>query len=66
MKPSVYSLMEQVIQENKIDLSSPYKLERVLLVNKICDKIDWTEYNPSQAERKVRVIEKMVNMRFSK
>ena len=66
MKPSVFSLMEQAIQENKIDLSSPYKLERVLLVNKICDKIDWTEYNPFQAERKVRVIEKMVNMRFSK
>ena len=66
MKPSVYSLMEQAIQENQIDLSSPYKLERVLLIDKICDKIDWSDYNPYQTERKVRVIEKMVSMRFSK
>ena len=65
MKKSVLTLMEEAIVENKIDLSSPFKLERVLLIDKICDKIDWTEYNPFSAERKVRVIEKMVNMKFS-
>jgi hypothetical protein len=66
MKQSVYSMMEEAIVENNIDLNSPYKLERVLLIDKICDKVDWTEYNPFSAERKVRVIEKMVSMRFSK
>lgn len=57
--------MEEAIVENNINLSSTFKLERVLLIDKICDKIDWTEYNPFQAERKVRVIEKMVNQKFS-
>ena len=57
--------MEEAIVENNIDLNSKFKLERVLLVDKICDKIDWTEFNPFQAERKVRVIEKMVNMKFN-
>ncbi len=65
MKNSVFSLMEQAIKENNIDLKSPFRLERVLLVSKVCDKIDWSQYNPSQADRKVRVIEKMVNMKFA-
>lgn len=65
MKKSVFTLMEEAIVENNINLSSTFKLERVLLIDKICDKIDWTEYNPFQAERKVRVIEKMVNQKFS-
>lgn len=64
MKTSVFSLMEQAIQENNIDLKSPYKLERVLLIDKICDKIDWSNYNPFRQERKLRVIEKMVNKVF--
>ena len=65
MKKSVNTLMEEAIVENNIDLNSKFKLERVLLVDKICDKIDWTEYNPFSAQRKVRVIEKMVNMKFN-
>jgi len=65
MKKSVNTLMEEAIVENNIDLNSKFKLERVLLIDKICDKIDWTEYNPFRAERKVRVIETMVNMKFN-
>jgi hypothetical protein len=66
MKRSVFELMEEAIIENNIDLNSSYKLERVLLVDKICDKINWSEYNPSQTERKLNVIKKMVMMRFDK
>jgi len=66
MKQSVYSMMEEAIVENNIDLNSPHKLERKLLFDKICDKIDWKQYNQSQAERKVRVISKLVSSRFSK
>ncbi len=57
--------MDEAIVENNIDLKSKFKLERVLLINKICDKIDWTEYNPFSAERKLRVIEKLVFQKFS-
>jgi len=64
MKKSVITLIEEAIVENNINLNSKFKLERVLLVNKVCDKINWSEYNPFSAERKVRVIEKMVNMKF--
>ena len=64
MKKSVITLIEEAIVENNINLNSKFKLERVLLVNKVCDKINWSEYNPFSAERKVRVIEKVVNMKF--
>ena len=66
MKTSLYHLMLEAIKENQIDLNSPYKLERVLLIDKICDKVDWTKYNPYSAQREVNVIEKMVNMKFDK
>ena len=56
MKKSTHTIFLEVVEENSIDLNSPYKLERVLCINKICDKIDWSEYNPFRAERKVRVI----------
>jgi len=64
MKTSVHTLFLEVVEEQQIDLTSPYKLERVLCIDKICDKIDWSEYNQFRAERKVRVIEKFVNMMF--
>jgi len=64
MKTSVHTLFLEVVKEQQIDLTSPYKLERVLCIDKICDKIDWSEYNQFRAERKVRVIEKFVNMMF--
>lgn len=64
MEKSTHTLFLEVVEENSIDLNSPYKLERVLCINKICDKIDWSEYNSFRAERKVRVIEKFVNMMF--
>lgn len=64
MKTSVHTLFLEVVEEQQIDLTSPYKLERVLCIDKICDKIDWSEYNPARAERKIRVIEKFVNMMF--
>ena len=64
MKKSTHTLFLEVVEENSIDLNSPYKLEQKLCINKICDKIDWSEYNPFRAERKVRVIEKFVNMMF--
>jgi len=64
MNKSTHTLFLEVVEENSIDLNSPYKLERVLCINKICDKIDWSEYNQFRAERKVRVIEKFVNMMF--
>jgi hypothetical protein len=66
MKKSVFELMEEAIIENNIDLNSHFKSERMLLVDKICDKINWSDYNRSQAERKVNVIEKMVMMKFDK
>ena len=65
MKKSTHTLFLEVVKENSIDLNSPYKLERTLCINKICDKIDWSEYNAFRAERKVRVIEKFVNMIFN-
>jgi hypothetical protein len=64
MKKSVITLIEEAIVENNIDLKSKFKLERVLLIDKVCDKINWSEYNPFSAERKVRVIQKCVNMKF--
>ena len=64
MKTSVHTLFLEVVEEQQIDLTSPYKLERVLCIDKICDKIDWSEYNAARAERKIRVIEKFVNMMF--
>lgn len=64
MKKSVFALMNECIIEKQIDLKSKFKLERVCLINAICDKIDWTDYNPFQVERKVRVIKVMVNMKF--
>jgi len=66
MKKSVFTLMNECIVEKQIDLNSKFKLERVCLINAICDKIDWSGYNPFSAERKVRVIEKMVQMAFDK
>ena len=53
--------MKEAMVENNIDLNSEFKLERVLLIDKICDKIDWTGYNPYRAQREVQAIEKMVN-----
>ncbi len=64
MKKSIHTLIQEAIVENNIDLKSKYKLEAVLLVDKVCDKIDWTEYNINQAERKLNVIKKSVSMLF--
>jgi hypothetical protein len=64
MKKSVHSLIQEAIVENNIDTRSHYKLEAELLVDKVCDKIDWNEYNPFQTERKLKVIKKSVSMLF--
>ena len=64
MKKSTHTLFLEVVEENSIDLNSPYKLERVLCISKILDKLDFNEYNKVRAQRKVRVIEKFVNMMF--
>ena len=64
MKKSVHTLIQESIVENNIDIKSHYKLEAVLLVDKVCDKIDWKEYNPNQTERKLNVIKKSVSMLF--
>lgn len=61
---SVHQAILEVIQENQIDLNSPYKLERVLCISKVVDKLDLSEYNPFQVQRKIKVIEKSVNMMF--
>jgi len=57
--------MEEAIVENNINVKSRFKCERNLLVDKIVEKMDFSQYNQSQAERKLRVVEKMVNMQFS-
>lgn len=57
--------MEEAIVENQINVKSRFKCERNLLVDKIVEKMDFSQYNQSQAERKLRVVEKMVNMQFS-
>ena len=64
MKKSTHTLFLEVVKENSIDLNSPYKLERVLCISKILDKLDLSEYNQLQSQRKVRVVEKFVNMMF--
>jgi len=64
MKKSTHTLFLEVVEENSIDLNSPYKLERLLCICKILDKLDFSEYNQFRDERKVRVIEKFVNMMF--
>jgi hypothetical protein len=64
MKKSVHQLIQEAIIENNINLNSPYKLEAILLIDKVCDKIDWSIRNPNQIERKLNVIRKSVNMLF--
>ena len=64
MKKSVHQLIQEAIVENNIDLNSKFKLEAVLLVDKVCDKIDWSEYNPNQVQRKLNVVKKSVSMLF--
>jgi hypothetical protein len=64
MKKSIHTLFLEVVEENSIDLNSPYKLEQVLCICKICDKFDWSGYNPSNTRRKVREIKNFVNEMF--
>ena len=62
METSVHSLIQESIEKNKIDLNSPYKAERRLLMDCVVESIDWTKYTKSQMERKMIVINKSINM----
>ena len=64
MKQSVITLTQQVVKEYDVDLNSPYKLERKFLYNKVVEEMDFTGYNKERMERKLRVINKVVNMMF--
>ena len=65
MKKSVSTLINETIKEAQIDLNSPFKLERKLLNDLVLEKINFVGMTASQAERKVRVVGKMVNMMFN-
>ena len=65
MKKSVSTLINETIKEENINLNSPYKLERKLLNDLVLEKINFVGMTASQAERKVRVVGKMVNMMFN-
>jgi hypothetical protein len=64
MKKSVHTLIQESIIENNIDTKSHNKIEAISLIDIVCDKIEWSEYNQSQAQRKVNVIQKSVSMLF--
>lgn len=64
MTNSIHQVFTQVVEQENIDLNSPYKLERRLCISRMFDLIDMSTMNVYEAKLFVENVENFVNMIF--